>query len=306
MNIERTLTVSIVAGVIAFAGCAPQQAQTPSLPQTPVVMAPARPKGPTGAQILAEQPALVRTIIQEHQPGTAWLTLKTATSVLYPYSDDSEVRVVAAPLRTVDIALEPGETVTDMALGDQQRWMTSLVSAGDPHNPTPHVVVKPEMAGIATDLTIYGTKHIYRIDLRSSGKAMRAVGFYYPSDLLVEMQAADKAQTDTDPSPSDSALPEGDPAALDFNYRISNTNVPWRPVRAFSDTTRVYLQMPVGMKTTNAPALLIDSSSGPQMVNYRMRNDYLIVDRLFDKAELISGAGRDQDKVTVTYVGSTR
>jgi len=239
MNIERTLTVSIVAGVIAFAGCAPQQAQTPSLPQTPVVMAPARPKGPTGAQILAEQPALVRTIIQEHQPGTAWLTLKTATSVLYPYSDDSEVRVVAAPLRTVDIALEPGETVTDMALGDQQRWMTSLVSAGDPHNPTPHVVVKPEMAGIATDLTIYGTKHIYRIDLRSSGKAMRAVGFYYPSDLLVEMQAADKAQTDTDPSPSDSALPEGDPAALDFNYRISNTNVPWRPVRALSDTTRV-------------------------------------------------------------------
>jgi len=64
--------------------------------------------------------------------------------------------------------------------------------------------------------------------------------------------------------------------------------------------------MPVGMKPTNAPALLIDSSSGPQMVNYRMRNDYLIVDRLFDKAELISGAGRDQDKVTVTYVGSTR
>jgi type IV secretory pathway VirB9-like protein len=37
-----------------------------------------------------------------------------------------------------------------------------------------------------------------------------------------------------------------------------------------------------------------------------MRNQYLVVDRLFSRAELISGAGRDQDKVTVTYVGSAR
>ncbi len=303
MNIERTLAVFIVGASLMFAGCAPQQAQTPSLFSAPAEMAPARSKGPTGAEILAAQPGLVRAIIQEHQPGAEWLTLKTATGVLYPYSDDAEVRVVAAPLRTVDIALEPGETVTDMALGDQQRWMTSLVSAGDPRNPTPHVVVKPEMAGIATNLTIYGTKHIYRIDLRSSGKPMRAVGFYYPDDLLAEMRAADKAQTDTDPGPADSALPEGDPAALDFNYSISPSNVPWRPVRAFSDAARVYLQMPLNMKTANAPALLIDGGNGAQMVNYRMRNDYLIVDRLFDKAELISGAGRDQDKVTVTYVG---
>lgn len=245
--------------------------------------------------------------MQEHQPGTEWLTLKTATGVLYPYSDDAEVRVIAAPLHTVDIALESGETVTDRSLGDQQRWMTSLVSAGDPRNPTPHVVVKPEIAGIATDLTIYGTRHIYRIDLRSFGKPMHAVGFYYPDDLLAEMQAADKAQTETDPSPTDSALPEGDPAAFDFNYNISNANVPWRPTRAFSDGSRVYLEMPPSMKTANAPALVVDDGSGgPQMVNYRMRGDYIVVDRLFEKAELISGAGRDQDKVTVSYVGGSR
>jgi type IV secretion system protein TrbG len=306
MKLECTLTVSILGSALMFAGCVPQQSPTPSLSQAPLAMAPAKPKGPTGAEIFAEQPTLVRTIVQEHQPGTEWLTLKTATGVLYPYDDDAEVRVVAAPLRTVDIALEPGETVTDMALGDQQRWMTSLVSAGDPHNPTPHVVVKPEMTGMATDLTIYGTRHIYRIDLRSSGKPMRAVGFYYPDDLLAEMRAADSAQTDTDPAPGDSALPEGDPAALDFNYSISPSNVPWRPMRAFSDASRVYLQMPLRMKTANAPALLIDGGNGAQMVNYRMRNDYLVVDRLFDKAELISGAGRDQDKVTVTYTGGTR
>jgi len=269
-------------------------------------MAPAKPKGPTGADILAEQPAMVRSIIQTHQPGADWPTYKTGTGELYPYNDDSEVLVAAAPLRTVDIALEPGETITDLAIGDQQRWMSSLVSSGDPRNPTPHVVVKPQMPGIATNLTIYGTKHIYHIDLRSSGKPMREVGFYFPDDVLAEMRAADKAQTDTDPAPGDSALPEGDPAALDFNYTISNTNVRWRPVRAFSDTSRVYLQMPLSIKTTNAPALLIDDGNTAQMVNYRMRNQYLIVDRLFTKAELISGAGRDQDKVTVTYVGGSR
>jgi type IV secretion system protein TrbG len=306
LRLSTEYTLAIIAAALMLAGCAPQQAPTPPYPAAPVVMAPAKPKGPTGAEILAQQPALVRAIIQEHQPGADWPSHKTATGVLYPYNDDAEVRVVAAPLHAVDIALEPGETVTDMSLGDQQRWMTSLVSAGDPRSPVPHVVVKPEMAGIATDLTIYGTKHIYRIDLRSSGKPMRSVGFYYPDDLLAEMRAADSAQAETEPTPGVSALPEGDPATLDFAYTISDTNVPWRPTRAFSDGSRVYLQMPASMKTANAPALLVDSSSGPQMVNYRMRDQYLVVDRLFSRAELISGAGRDQDKVTVTYVGSTR
>jgi hypothetical protein len=56
---------------------------------------------------------------------------------------------------------------------------------------------------------------------------------------------------------------------------------------------------------------MLDGGAGPQMVNYRSvpladGGSYFVVDRLFDKAELLSGAGRDSDRVLVTYSGAAR
>jgi hypothetical protein len=48
-----------------------------------------------------------------------------------------------------------------------------------------------------------------------------------------------------------------DPAQLNFTYRIEGPNLPFRPIRAFDDGSHVYIQMPPGMKTSDAPALLI-------------------------------------------------
>jgi len=43
------------------------------------------------------------------------------------------------------------------------------------------------------------------------------------------------------------------------------------------------------------------------MVNYRLAGgDYFVVDRLFDRALLISGVGRQQDRVTIAYSGAAR
>jgi type IV secretion system protein VirB9 len=60
------------------------------------------------------------------------------------------------------------------------------------------------------------------------------------------------------------------------------------------------------MKTADAPALLIAASSGNQMVNYRVRGNYYVVDRLFDDAVMVAGVGREQDRVNVAYTGGPR
>ncbi len=96
------------------------------------------------------------------------------------------------------------------------------------------------------------------------------------------------------------------PAQLDFAYNVSGPDVPWKPVRAFDDNAHVYLQMPPGMKASGAPALLIAADGGAQMVNYRVEGNYYVVDRLFNQAVLVSGVGRKQDRVTVTYAGGSR
>jgi type IV secretion system protein VirB9 len=59
----------------------------------------------------------------------------------------------------------------------------------------------------------------------------------------------------------------------------------------FDDGARVYIQFPDELRTTDAPPLFIAGAGGKaELVNYRVsRNNYYIVDRLFDVAELRLG-----------------
>ena len=76
--------------------------------------------------------------------------------------------------------------------------MATPASSGDPRNPVPHLAVKPQAPGIQTNLTIYTTKHIYHLLLRSRGShAMQEVEFYYPDELMTAMKDADSAAEGT-------------------------------------------------------------------------------------------------------------
>jgi len=78
--------------------------------------------------------------------------------------------------------------------------------------------------------------------------------------------------------------------------------VAFKPVRVFNEGTHVYIQMPKAMKSDESPILLLlDKSGSPQMVNYRPKDDYYIVDKLFDKGILVVGSGSSQSKVTITW-----
>lgn len=310
-------SAGMLALTIAIAGCAAHQPPTapplkivtqaaPQLQSTPVP--------PPSAQLLAQEPAEVRQAVKDHQQGGRWQVYKTPELVLFPYGEGPEPLVDCAPLRTTDIQLQPGETITDVAMGDTERWMATPAASGDPRNPVPHLAVKPQAPGIETNLTIYTTKHIYHLLLRSRGRAMQEVEFYYPDDLLAAMKEADATaaktkQQATDP-PADSddivKVADIDPAQLNFSYKVTGPNVPWKPIRAFDDGSHVYVQMPAGMKTSEAPALLINAGSGTQMVNYRVEGNYYVVDRLFTDAILVSGVGREQDRVTISYAGAAR
>ncbi len=143
---------------------------------------------------------------------------------------------------------------------------------------------------------------------------MQEVQFYYPDELSEAMKAADTAAANAKqeaadpPGDSDNVVKVAavDPAQLNFAYTVAGPNVPWKPVRAFDDGSNVYVQMPAGMKSSEAPALLINAGSGTQMVNYRVKGNYYVVDRLFSDAILVSGVGRDQDRVTISCAGGTR
>ena len=231
--------------------------------------------------------------------------------VQYPYGL-TEAVVTCQPLRVCDIELEAGEEILNVSLGDSSRWLASPAFSGDGEGLTPHVLVKPTELGIATNAVITTTRRTYYLGLvsRTDATHVRRVKFYYPQDLVQQANGffrAKAAQRKQDQQAILARLPRFAPEALNFNYRIEGDDVPWKPVRVFDDGTHVYIQMPQAMRVTEAPALLVQTRTGDAaLVNYRLRQPYYVVDKLFETALLITGVGSHQERVTIRRAGPLR
>ena len=87
-----------------------------------------------------------------------------------------------------------------------------------------------------------------------------------------------------------------------FRYAVSGSNPPWKPLRAFDDGEKVYIQFPPGIAQGELPPLFVIGAQGDgQLVNYRFRSPYYVVDRLFGAAELrLGGDGGDVVRIERT------
>jgi type IV secretory pathway VirB9-like protein len=79
----------------------------------------------------------VQAAIKEHQQDGKWPVYRTAEYTLYAYNQEPEPVVNCAPLRTTEIELQPGETVTDVAL--------EIRSAGWRRRPPPATRAMPSL-----------------------------------------------------------------------------------------------------------------------------------------------------------------
>jgi type IV secretion system protein VirB9 len=115
---------------------------------------------------------------------------------------------------------------------------------------------------------------------------MPLVGWLYPQDAAREL--ADQAATSKRADTQAEALTVA-PEQLNFNCTITGSQVPWRPIRAYDDGSKTYLQMSPDMRNTEAPALFVMEGKTPMLVNFRVKQSLYIVDRLFDRAQLRIG-----------------
>ena len=92
--------------------------------------------------------------------------------------------------------------------------------------------------------------------------------------------------------------------ALNFRYRVDGDKPHWRPLRAFDDGRKVYIQFPDRIDQGEAPPLFAVGTEGDaQLINYRVKGRYYVVDRLFARAELRLGE-KDQQVVRIERVTS--
>ena len=263
-------------------------------------------------KFLTLEDAAVAQARKWQQTGVAKPIMSDDGKILFPFGQYLPT-LTCAPLRACDIELAPGEIVTGKPLlGDQIRWKVSKGESGSGEKKITHIVVKPIDIGLDTNIIITTDRRAYHLRLHSRNEQdyLNRVGFYYPQDIAEEWdesaKLAEKEAKDKDRLII-SELSTLSIDKLDFSYRVEGDKTRFTPSRVFNDGTRVYLQMPEEMKSGEAPILvLLDKDDKPQLVNYRFKGGYYIVDKLFDKAILIVGADRSESKVTITWIRNQR
>ena len=207
-------------------------------------------------------------------------------------------QLYASPGRVTDIMLQEGEELVTVSAGDTVRWIVGDTTSASGAAQRTHVLVKPVRANLKTNLVITTSRRIYLLELTATEQTwMASVSWDYPRDRMTALK--NQAQR------AEAAAPLAEGIALErlaFRYEITGDTPPWRPLRAFDDGERVYIQFPPGIAQGELPPIFVIGAVGDaQLVNYRYRAPYYIVDRLFGAAELRLGG----DKAQVVRISRT-
>lgn len=306
----RTPAVLALLAATALAGCAsrpnPQfryDADVPPLPTVPAAVTDDRPRP------LHVPPAWTVTR-GGPEAGTPACRVENANAAarveprregyynaiqIYPWSDGALYQVYAAPGQITNIALEPGENLTGagpIAAGDTARWIIGDTESGSGMSRRVHILVKPTRPDISTNLVITTDRRIYMVELRAQEALyMPAVAWAYPAPPPGQRHAVPAAP----PIPAE--------AARNYRYGLTGDSPPWRPISVFDDGRRVYVVFPRGIVQGEMPPLFVIGSDGEtQIVNSRIHQNILIVDRLFGVAELRLGSGERQQVVRIMRI----
>ena len=224
---------------------------------------------------------------------------------VYPFTEGALYEVYTAPEEITDIALQPGEQLVGtgpVAAGDTVRWIIGDTVSGAGSTKQVHILVKPTAPSLTTNLVINTDQRTYHLELRSTAVTyMASISWQYPQDDLIAIQQQNEMANAAAP------IATGvDVSALNFRYAIQGDNPPWRPLRAFDDGEKVYIEFPAGIGQGDMPPLfVIGPDGGSDLVNYRVHGNDMIVDTLFAAAELQMGNADSEQRVRIVRTDGT-
>jgi len=210
---------------------------------------------------------------------------------VWPYSPAALYQVYTSPGRVTDVSLQPGEKLIDISSPDSVRWVIGDTTSGTGAEERVHIGIKPTRADLQANLVVYTDRRTYYLELKSQPDTwMAGVSWNYPQEHLAALKTANRERQAAAPIANGVQLEQ-----LKFRYEITGDKAAWRPVRAFDDGLKVYIQFPDTIGQTEMPPLFVVGPNGEtELVNYRVHSPYYIVDRLFGAAELRLGGKHAQ------------
>lgn len=217
----------------------------------------------------------------------------------YAYAEGALFQIYTSPGHVTNIMLQQGEELVGpgpVASGDTVRWIIGDTVSGSGLARRVHILIKPTRADISTNLVINTNRRTYHLELSATTSTyMAAVSWTYPQDALIAVRSTEVEAERIAPVAAGI-----DFAALNFDYRLAGDRPPWRPVRVFDDGRQVFVEFPPAVATGDMPPLfVIGADRSAELVNYRVQGRFMVVDRLFDMAELRLGSGRSARHVRI-------
>ena len=209
----------------------------------------------------------------------------TGGAVTYPYQTFTLYAVFTAPFFATQIILEPGERIIDdIIIGDAANYQISVGDVVNQDGRTPHIFIKPSFEGRKTNMVINTTRRTYNLTLYSFEHTYMPIITWAYVDSLIGATGDDEIVVNANLS------------ELDYNYEIlalSDHAPSWQPSTVFSDGTRTFMQFPSAARAVRAPTLFAINKRKRTILNYRVIEDYYVIEGVQDHMELVLDTNLD-------------
>jgi type IV secretion system protein VirB9 len=237
---------------------------------------------------LGSQRALTKDQVVQSAMQEAMVTPKNfiGGTQFYDYNEHKQYPIVCKVLGLSVLQLEDGEVPIGVPyLSDTLRWeITGDVWRTQDGKNIQLVMIKPLETGLSTNMVLVTTRRIYQIMLTSTRDSyMPMVRFRYPMQIhfntarTIEEERVQKEKED-----------EG--YYLSYNYKITSGwwlsgwfSPEWTPTEVWDDGHKTYIRLPRGVLQMEYPVVFEDST---YIVNYRVNENVMILDKLIKKATL--------------------
>jgi type IV secretion system protein VirB9 len=217
---------------------------------------------------------------------------------------------IECPVLTVcDLALDRGETVLGIALGDTERWSVEPAFSGTGGGRIQHAFIKAFAPDLRTNLILHTDQgRTYLVELRSSRQGEATVGpqrlsFYYPESVLAEWRrlAAEQAAAKAEAVRVEERTVTTDLARVNFSYKVAGRKKsPWLPEQIFDDGAHTFLRLPANRTALELPGVLAVGANEKQAIlpNFRLVDGrWLRIDGIYREIWLTSGVGGSKDQI---------
>lgn len=177
-----------------------------------------------------------------------------------------------------DISLHKGETVNFVGGGDTSAWAINSTTVDG----VPHVYIKPVVETSTTNIIITTNKRSYQLIVNTSDWYNPMVRWTYNDEDMAEAMA----QKRWDEATITDTLSGKSVSDLNFNYDIRG-NSESKPSMVFDDGSKTIIKYNKKLPQ-KAPAVFIRERGhkGVSLVNFKMKDNCYILDRVVDQAEL--------------------